>query len=174
MASKRSACITVSTESAITSRLTSEARMPSSPMEIPSETAMVTNSIGIAAGLPDALLGPLGQAVEGQVAGRDLVPGRGHPDLGLVPVVVGHADGPEHGPGRRPLESVGDLAAAGFHVAGHGPHHRAARRWQARNESWPEEIAAPDGRAACTAPAAPVAQETGDRLEVGLAVRWPP
>ena len=46
MASKRSACITVSTESAITSRLTSDARMPSSPMEMPSETAMVTNSIG--------------------------------------------------------------------------------------------------------------------------------
>ena len=46
MASNRSACITVSTESAITSRLTSEARIPSWPMEMPSETAMVTNSSG--------------------------------------------------------------------------------------------------------------------------------
>jgi hypothetical protein len=46
MASKRSACIMISTESAITSRLTSEARMPSWPMEMPSETAMVTNSMG--------------------------------------------------------------------------------------------------------------------------------
>ena len=46
MASKRSACMTVSTESAITSRLTSEARIPSPPMEMPSDTAMVTNSIG--------------------------------------------------------------------------------------------------------------------------------
>jgi hypothetical protein len=45
-ASKRSACIIVSTESAITSRLTSDARMPSWPIEIPSLTAMVTNSIG--------------------------------------------------------------------------------------------------------------------------------
>ena len=44
--SNRSACITVSTESAITSRLTSEARMPSWPMEMPSDTAMVTNSRG--------------------------------------------------------------------------------------------------------------------------------
>ena len=44
--SNRSACITVSTESAMTSRLTSEARMPSWPMEMPSETAMVTNSKG--------------------------------------------------------------------------------------------------------------------------------
>ena len=45
-ASKRSACITVSTESAITSRLTSDARMPSCPIEMPSLTAMVQNSIG--------------------------------------------------------------------------------------------------------------------------------
>ena len=45
-ASKRSACITVSTESAMTSRLTSEARMPSWPMEMPSLTAMVVNSSG--------------------------------------------------------------------------------------------------------------------------------
>ena len=46
MPSNRSACMTVSTESAITSRLTSEARMPSCPMEMPSDTAMVTNSRG--------------------------------------------------------------------------------------------------------------------------------
>ena len=45
-ASSRSACIIVSTESAITSRLTSEARMPSWPIEMPSLTAMVVNSIG--------------------------------------------------------------------------------------------------------------------------------
>src|SRR5580704_15051597 len=45
-ASNRSACMTVSMESAMTSRETSEARMPSWPMEIPSEMAMVTNSMG--------------------------------------------------------------------------------------------------------------------------------
>ena len=45
-ASKRSACITVSTESAMTSRLTSDARMPSWPIEMPSLTAIVLNSIG--------------------------------------------------------------------------------------------------------------------------------
>jgi hypothetical protein len=44
--SNRSACITVSTESAMTSRLTSEARIPSWPIEMPSDTAMVLNSIG--------------------------------------------------------------------------------------------------------------------------------
>ena len=42
----RSACITVSTESAITSRDTSEKCMPSWPIEIPSETEIVPNSIG--------------------------------------------------------------------------------------------------------------------------------
>ena len=38
---------TSSIESAITSRLTSDARMPSVPIVIPSETAIVLNSIGV-------------------------------------------------------------------------------------------------------------------------------
>ena len=45
-ASKRSACIIASTESAMISRLTREACMPSWPMAIPSETAIDTNSKG--------------------------------------------------------------------------------------------------------------------------------
>ena len=44
--SRRSANTTVSTESAMTSRETSEARMPSWPIEMPSDTEMVPNSIG--------------------------------------------------------------------------------------------------------------------------------
>ena len=44
--SRRSANMTVSTLSAMTSRDTSEARIPSWPMEMPSETEMVPNSIG--------------------------------------------------------------------------------------------------------------------------------
>ena len=46
--SNRSACITSSTESAITSRLISDAFMPSWPIAMPSETAIVVNSIGTA------------------------------------------------------------------------------------------------------------------------------
>ena len=46
--SNRSACITSSTESAITSRLISDAFIPSWPIAIPSETAIVVNSIGTA------------------------------------------------------------------------------------------------------------------------------
>jgi hypothetical protein len=45
-ASIRSACITVSTESAMTSRDTSDACIPSWPIEMPSLTAMVVNSMG--------------------------------------------------------------------------------------------------------------------------------
>ena len=46
MPSRRSAIITVSTLSAITSRETSEKCMPSWPIEIPSETEIVPNSSG--------------------------------------------------------------------------------------------------------------------------------
>ena len=74
---------------------------------------------GKPAGVADALLGPLGQPVQRQVAGRDLVPGRSHAHLGLVPVRVGHPDGPEHGPGRGPFGPVGDFVAAWFEVARH-------------------------------------------------------
>src|SRR6202045_2876698 len=45
--SKRGPRVTSSIESAITSRLTREAFMPSVPIETPSETAMVLNSIGV-------------------------------------------------------------------------------------------------------------------------------
>jgi hypothetical protein len=44
--SRRSACMTVSTLSAMTSRLTSEKCMPSWPMEMPSETLTVPNCSG--------------------------------------------------------------------------------------------------------------------------------
>src|ERR1700693_2869687 len=45
--SKRSPRVTGGSESSITSRLTREAFMPSVPIETPSETAMVLNSIGV-------------------------------------------------------------------------------------------------------------------------------
>ena len=44
--SRRSACTTVSTLSAITSRDTSEKCMPAWPIEMPSDTEMVPNSSG--------------------------------------------------------------------------------------------------------------------------------
>ena len=66
------------------------------------------------AGLTHAVLGLLGQPGERQVARRHLVPRRGHADLGLVPVVVTHADRTQHGAGRGTGRAVGDGEAAGL------------------------------------------------------------
>ena len=67
-----------------------------------------------AAGLPHAGLGLLGETLQRQVAGSDLVPGRGDADLWPVPVVVAEADSTQHGPGGRPFDSLGDVPAAGL------------------------------------------------------------
>src|ERR1019366_5681421 len=69
MASKHSACITVSTESAMTSRETSEARMPSCPIEMPSETAIVTNSNGTPPASRTATLVRLARRSSGRLQG---------------------------------------------------------------------------------------------------------
>ena len=50
----------------------------------------------VAAGRVHAVLHGLGQPVQREVAGRDLVPARRDPDLRLGEVLVAHADGPEH------------------------------------------------------------------------------
>jgi hypothetical protein len=80
----------------------------------------------------------LREAREREVAGRDLVPRRGDPDLRLVPVAVTHPDGAQHRPGRGALVAVGDVAADVLRVghrrvprrrcrARHIPPHRRAR-----------------------------------------------
>ena len=116
--SKRSACITVSTESAMTSRLTSDARIPSWPIEMPSDTAMVANSIG----KPPASRTPTLERLASRSSGRLHGVTSFHDDatrhLRLAPVVVGHADGPQHRPGRRPVGAVGDVPAARLDVHG--------------------------------------------------------
>ena len=139
--SKRSACITVSTESAMTSRDTSEARMPSWPIEMPSDTAMVVNSIGKPPAARTPSLARLASRASGMLHGVTSFQRRGHADLGLVPVVVGHADGPQHGPGRRLLHAVGDVVRARLQSsamggtlpracsADSGPRGPYCRRW---------------------------------------------
>ena len=99
--------------------------MPSWPIEMPSETAMVTNSMREAARVAHAVLRPLGEPVERHVARRDLVPARRHADLRLAPVGVGHADRAQHRPGGRTLHAVGDLVAARLH----GLRHAGQRTW---------------------------------------------
>ena len=66
---------------------------------------------GKPAGGSHAVLRPLGQPGERQVARRDLVPGRSDTDLRLVEVVVRHPDGAEHRPRRRTPETLGHVLA---------------------------------------------------------------
>ncbi|SII46561.1 Uncharacterised protein [Mycobacteroides abscessus subsp. abscessus] len=63
-----------------------------------------------------AFLRGTGEALEREVARRDLVPRRGDGDLRLRPVVIAHADGPEHAARGGALESVRDIAGTGFDV----------------------------------------------------------
>ena len=116
--SRRSAIITVSTLSAITSRETSEKCMPSWPIEMPSDTEMVPNSIGKppAACTPSltALASRSSDRLHGVISFHD----ERDADLRLDPVVVAHAYGPQHPAGGGLLEAVGDVAAAGFDVGG--------------------------------------------------------
>ncbi len=100
------------------SRLTSEARMPSWPIEMPSLTAMVVNSIGNPPAARTPSLDRLARRSSGMLHGVTSFHDDATPDLRLVPVVVGHADRPQHGPGRRPLGPVGDLSGAGLMSTG--------------------------------------------------------
>ncbi len=70
----------------------------------------------VAAAGVDAVLDRLGEAVEREVARRDLVPRARDADLRLGEVVVAEAHGPEHPPRGGLLETVGDVAAAGLDV----------------------------------------------------------
>ena len=133
MPSNRSACITSSTESAMTSRLISDAFMPSWPIAMPSETAIVVNSIGHRAALAHALLRERGELAEVVVAGRDLVPARGHADLRLAEVLLGEPDRAEHRAGGRAFGALGDLPAPGATARLVGPARRADAWTRASN-----------------------------------------
>ena len=63
-----------------------------------------------------AVLDRLGEAVEREVAGRDLVPAGRDTDLGLGPVVVTHAHRTQHPARSSLLESVRDVAGTGLQV----------------------------------------------------------
>ena len=107
------------------SRLTSEARIPSWPIEMPSDTVIVPNSSGKPPARCTPSLAALGQPVERHVARGDLVPRRRDADLRLGEVVVGHADGAQHPARGGLLDPVGDVAAAGLEVVrGGGLRHR--------------------------------------------------
>ena len=85
----------------------------------------------VAAGRVHAVLDGLGEPVERQVAGRDLVPRAGDADLRLGQVVVAHADRAQHAARGGLLDAVGDVAAARLDVDAVSD---AGARWS----SWPQ------------------------------------
>ena len=130
-ASNCSAFTISSTESAMTSRLTSEAFMPSVPMEMPSETAMVPNSSGTAPACRTPSLAaaarPLRWTLQGVTSFQDEATatcGRSR-SSSRQPDRAQHARGPRAGragrerPGSRPgqLPAPAELTARHRHTA---------------------------------------------------------
>ena len=103
----------------MTSRLISEARMPSAPIVMPSETATVLNSIGVppASRTPSFTL--RGEAPQVEVARADLGPGVGDADERLVQVGVREADRLEHGARRGAARPFGQGVALVLGIQGH-------------------------------------------------------
>ena len=118
--SSRSACTTVSTESAMISRLTSEKCIPTWPIEMPSETEIVPNSIG----KPPARCTPSLAAWASRCSDRLHGVISFHDDA--MPI-CGLAKSSSRMPTARsipraggPFEAVGDLAGAGLEVGWSG------------------------------------------------------
>ena len=101
-ASNRSACTISSTESAMTSRLTRDAFMPSWPIAMPSETAIVPNSIGTA---PACLTPPLAAAASPlrcRLHGVTSFHDEATATCGSFEILFAQSDRTEHRPLRRP------------------------------------------------------------------------
>ena len=118
---------TSSIESAIRSRLTSDAFMPSVPMVTPSLMAMVLNSMGVPPAARMPAFTCVGQLAQVEVARHGFDPRVGDADDRLLQVLIGEADGLEHGARRSAVASLGDGVALQFH--GNLPSYRAVKRY---------------------------------------------
>ncbi len=111
--------VTSSIESAITSRLTSEARMPSVPIVMPSETAIVLNSIGVppAARTPSFTCSASRRRwkLQGPISIQVLA----MPTSGLAQVLVGEGARLEHGARGGAAGAVGERGALVLVQVGH-------------------------------------------------------
>ena len=119
---------TSSTESAMTSRLMSEAFMPSVPMAMPSVTRDGVELDGRAARGAHALLHLLGQLPVIPVAGRDPDPAVGHADQRPRQVLVGEADGLEYDAGGGAVGAVEKGPALVANVEAHADVSSGGRR----------------------------------------------
>src|SRR5690554_5870067 len=108
--SKPSQPATVSMESAITSRDTSEYFIPSVPLAMPSEMVMVLK-IPLAAGTIGTVAGMARQLINMAVAGCEIAPGGGDAHLGPGEISIGETHRTQHG-------TTGRLAGAIHHRGG--------------------------------------------------------
>ena len=92
----------------MTSRLTSEAFMPSVPMVTPSEMAMVLSSMGVPPGRTHACLHLFRQRPQVEIAGHGLNPGVRDANDRLGQILVRKADGLQHSARAGAVLTVGD------------------------------------------------------------------
>ena len=90
--------------------------MPSWPIEMPSETEMVPNSIGKPPAACTPSLAAFASRSSDRLQGVISFQLRRHADLRLGEVLVAHADRAQHAAGGGPLQTVGDVAAARLDV----------------------------------------------------------
>ena len=112
----------------MTSRLTSEAFIPSVPIVTPSLTAIVLNSIGVP---PAARMPALTNSASRRwliVARHRLDPGRRDADDRLGEVLVGEPDRLEHRPRAGPVGAVGEGGGVALGGIGGGRRVGHARR----------------------------------------------
>ena len=94
--------------------------MPSVPIDTPSLTAIVLNSIGVPPAARMPVLDELGQAPLVVVAGHRLDPRRRDADDRLGEVLVGEADRLEHRPRAGPVGAVGERGGVALGGIGSG------------------------------------------------------
>ena len=98
------------------SRLTSEARMPSWPIEMPSLTAMVMNSNGNPPAARTPSFDRLANRSSGRLQGVTSFQDDATPICGLSQSSSVMPIGPQHRSGRRPRGPLGHLSGAGADV----------------------------------------------------------
>ena len=103
-------------QSAITSRLTSDAFIPAVPIVIPSEIAIVLNSIGVPPAARIPALTFVAESPKVEVARHRLDPGVCDADQGLSERLVVEADALQLGAGGGPFGPFGEGPAAVFEV----------------------------------------------------------
>ena len=126
--SKRCPRATSSIESAITSRETRLARIPSVPIETPSETAIVLNSIGVPPASRIPRFTSCASSRWFRLHGIVSIQVVATPMIGLREVLVGEADALQHRPRAGAVGAVGDRGAVTLRGVGRLCSSRAILR----------------------------------------------